>query len=56
MPKRLYKFTKAEFGLLALQHRRLKISTIDDLNDPFDLYSVDTTDPGVNAFLGACRR
>jgi hypothetical protein len=51
VPKRLYKFTKAEFALLALQHRRLKISTIDDLNDPFDLYSVDTTDPGVNAFL-----
>jgi hypothetical protein len=34
MPKRLYKFTKAEFALLALKDRRSKISTIDDLNDP----------------------
>jgi len=49
--KRLYKFTKAEFALLALQGRCLKISTIDDLNDPFDLYSVDTTDLAVDAFL-----
>src|SRR3984957_14468243 len=51
MPQRLYKFTKAEFALLALRHRRLKISTMDDLNDPFDLYAVDVTNPGVNALL-----
>ena len=51
MPKRLYKFTKAEFALSALRSRRLKISTLDDLNDPFDQYSVDTTDQGVAAFL-----
>ncbi len=53
MPTRLYKFTKAEFALRALEHRRLKISTIDDLNDPFDLYAVDTTDRGVEVFLEA---
>ena len=49
--KRLYKFMKAEFALLALKDRRLKVSKIDDLNDPFDLSSVDTTDPHVEAFL-----
>jgi hypothetical protein len=51
MPKRLYKFTKAEFALFALQGQRLKISTLDDLNDPFDQCAVDTTDPGVAAFV-----
>ena len=51
MPKRLYKFTKADFALCALRHRQLKISTIDDLNDPFDLCAVDITDPLVNASL-----
>lgn len=51
MAKRLYKFMKAEFALPALKDRRLKVSKIDELNDPFDLASVDTTDPGVDAFL-----
>ena len=50
VPKRLYKFTKAEYALLALEQRQVKISTIDDLNDLFDLCSVDmatATGPGV---------
>jgi len=51
MARRLYKFTKAEYAVQSLKFRRLKLSTIDDLNDPFDLCSVDTTDPGVDAFL-----
>lgn len=34
---RLYHFTKAEFALQDIQHRRLKIAEIQDLNDPFDL-------------------
>jgi hypothetical protein len=47
MPKRVYKFTTAERGLSNIGSGRLKISTIDDLNDPFDLAPFDTTDPEI---------
>ena len=47
MGKRVYKFISAEHGILNLKGGRLKLSTIDDLNDPFDLYSIDTTDPQI---------
>jgi hypothetical protein len=33
----VYKFLTAEFGMKSLREKRLKISTLDDLNDPFDL-------------------
>ncbi|MBZ5596607.1 MAG: DUF2971 domain-containing protein [Acidobacteriia bacterium] len=49
MGKRVYKFLKAEHGRSSLKNRRLKVSTIDDLNDPFDLCSIDTTDPRIEA-------
>ena len=51
MSKRVYKFRSAFYGLLDLEHRHIKLATIDDLNDPFDLASVDTTDPRVNSLL-----
>jgi hypothetical protein len=53
MRKRVYKFTSAYYGLMDLEQRHLKLSTIDDLNDPFDLSSVDTTDPQINNALTA---
>ena len=53
MSKRVYKFRSAEFGLLNLKERRLKLSTIDDLNDPFDLCSLDITDPAIEHSLNA---
>jgi hypothetical protein len=60
MSKRVYKFTSARYGTSNLQNRRLKLSTIDDLNDPFDLCPLDTTDPAievaVNAVIGNFRR
>jgi len=34
---RVYKFLPAKFALKTLYERRLKISTFEDLNDPFDL-------------------
>ena len=34
---RVYHFRDAKYGLEALSHRRLKISQIEDLNDPFEL-------------------
>ncbi len=33
----MYKVLTAEFGMKSLREKRLKISTLDDLNDPFDL-------------------
>jgi hypothetical protein len=53
MSKRVYKFTSAQYGLCNLENRRVKLSTINDLNDPFDLTSIDTTDPVIeNALAG----
>lgn len=36
---RLYKFIDAEFGLKSLTERRLKISRLDEQNDPFELFA-----------------
>jgi hypothetical protein len=41
---RVYKFLSAAFGLKSLYEKRLKISRIDDLNDPFDLLPFDLSD------------
>lgn len=53
MGKHVYKFTSAEHGISNLQNTRLKLSTIDDLNDPFDLCPIDTTDPVISAAVDA---
>jgi Protein of unknown function (DUF2971) len=53
MSKRVYKFTAAKHGLSDLQNRHLKLSTVDDLNDPFDLCSLDTSNPAVEKALNA---
>jgi hypothetical protein len=53
MSKRVYKFLSAQHGINNLRDRRLKLSTIDDLNDPFDLASIDTTDPQIDHALQA---
>jgi hypothetical protein len=41
---RVYKFLDAHFGLKTLYEKRLKISKIDDLNDPFELLPFDLSD------------
>lgn len=38
---RVYKFLDAHFGLKSLSEKRLKISTLQDLNDPFELIPFD---------------
>jgi hypothetical protein len=53
MSKRVYKFTAAKYGINNLQNNRLKLSTIDDLNDPFDLCPLDTTDPAISDSVDA---
>lgn len=47
MAKRVYKFTNANYGISNIRDRRMKLSTIDDLNDPFDLAPLDITDPDI---------
>ena len=42
---RVYKFLCAEYALKCLRERRLKQSTVNDLNDPFELTPYDITDP-----------
>lgn len=41
---RVYRYLKAKYGLQSLADRRLKISRLDELNDPFEFRSVDCSD------------
>src|ERR1700730_408530 len=41
---RAYKFLNAHFGLKSLYEKRLKLSAIDDLNDPFELLPYNLSD------------
>jgi hypothetical protein len=49
---RVYKFLDAHFAMKTLAEKRLKISTLNDLNDPFELLCFEMTDkmkrPAVN--------
>jgi len=54
MSKRIYKFTSAEHTISSMKNKRLKASTICDLNDPFDLNPVDVTDPAIRAAVEKC--
>jgi hypothetical protein len=51
MSKRVYKFLSAHNALDDLERRKIKISTIDELNDPFDLAAGDTTHPEIDDAL-----
>jgi hypothetical protein len=42
---RAYRFLNEKFGLISLREKRLKISLLDDLNDPFELLPYEMTDP-----------
>lgn len=53
MSKRVYKFVSAGHGISNLRNRRLKLSAVDDLNDPFDLCPIDTTDPVISNAVDA---
>ena len=41
---RVYHFLKADHGLHDLRHRRLRISRIIELNDPFEFLGIDLSD------------
>lgn len=53
MAKRVYKFISAEYGISDLQNGRLKISTVYDLNDPFDMFAIDTSRPEIERAVEA---
>jgi len=42
---RVYRFLGKEYGLKSLCEKRLKLSHLDDLNDPFELAPFNLTDP-----------
>lgn len=44
---RLYHFLNAEYGLLNIHNRRLKIARINELNDPFEFLGVATRNPNM---------
>jgi hypothetical protein len=48
---RVYRFLDAQFGLKSLYERRLKISRIEDLNDPFELLPFDLTHETVRSHV-----
>jgi hypothetical protein len=52
---RVYKFLSAEFGMKSLRERRIKISTVDDLNDPFELMPFELSDKRARSGLMAAR-
>jgi hypothetical protein len=41
---RVYHFINREYGLEDLKLRHLKVATINDLNDPFDIFPIDASD------------
>jgi hypothetical protein len=54
MTNRVYKFLSAAHALDDLSQRRVKVATICDLNDPFDLACADTTHPVFRQALENC--
>ncbi len=42
---RVYHFLDRKYGLEDIRHRRLKIATLDDLNDPFEMLAMTLRDP-----------
>jgi len=42
---RVYKFLSCQYGLRAIRERRLKISEVLSLNDPYELLPFDLSDP-----------
>jgi hypothetical protein len=54
--RRVYKFLDAKFGMKTLREKRLKISTLDDLNDPFELLPFGMADKTNRAALNQARK
>ncbi|MEZ5454373.1 MAG: hypothetical protein R3E93_16350, partial [Thiothrix sp.] len=44
---RVYHFVNKEYGLENICKRRLKIATLNELNDPFELFGVELSDAAI---------
>lgn len=53
---RVYHFINEEFGLKVLREKRLKISRINELNDPFEFFSVEMTSPEFRESMKAAKK
>lgn len=54
--RRVYKFYSKKWGIDALKKQRLKISTLDDLNDPFEFAAVSYADERLRGPLQRTRK
>jgi len=52
---RVYKFYPAKWALEAIKNQRLKVSPVDELNDPFEYLSVDVGQRDVRAWMQKLR-
>ena len=48
---KLYHYMDEHFGLQNLANRRIKASTFNRLNDPFELLGIETSDKDIRAAL-----
>lgn len=53
---RVYKLLTCEYGLMALKNRRLKISVLDKINDPYELRPFTFRDMAHRMAIEATRR
>lgn len=53
---RIYHFVCLEYGLQNLRRRRLKIATINELNDPFELLAINLANPELRRAFGAVKQ
>ena len=44
---RVFHFVDRDYGLDDLRRKRLKIATLDELNDPFELFGINLSDAGL---------
>jgi hypothetical protein len=52
---RVYHFVNAEFGLEDIRMRRLKVATLHELNDPFELFGVCLSDESLRRAFEAMK-
>lgn len=52
---RLYHFLNREYGLDDIRRRRLKIATLDGLNDPFEMLAMTFADPALRKAFRATK-
>jgi Protein of unknown function (DUF2971) len=53
---KVYHFISEKYCLQSLVEQRLKLSTLDDLNDPFELLSIDFTDRSLRPIFNKLKK